>query len=237
MTSVVDAHSRLQYRNLMPLKPIATHKFAVLFVFLLGCLIYFPFAGEHGVPFSVFRVLIAVVILASVYAVSLRHGILLLALALAIPAMVEHTQLLRDYTGVLPLLNFALSFAFDVFIVVVMFRRVFTTGKPDAETIFGALCIYLLIGFSFASLYGLVSRVQPGSFYMNPLLNVRSTPNRFDFVYYSFATMTCLGATGIAPITDHARSVSIIEALVGLLYLAVLISRLMSAYQAYHRLP
>jgi hypothetical protein len=221
----------------MSLKTIATHKFALLFVFLLGCLIYFPFAGEHGVPFSVFRVLIAVVTLASVYVVTVRRGILLMALALAIPAVVEHTQLLRDYTGALPLINFALSFIFDVFIVVVMFRRVFTTAKPDAETIFGALCIYLLIGFSFASLYGLVFRLEPHAFYLDPVANVRTVPTRFDFVYYSFATMTALGPAGITPVSDHARSVSIIEALSGLLYLAVLISRLMSAYRANHSIP
>jgi hypothetical protein len=218
----------------MPLRPITTHKFAVLFVFLLGCLIYFPFAGEGGVPFSVFRVLILVVVLASVYALNLRHVTLILALTLAVPAGIEHTQLLRDYTGAVPLVNFALSFAFDLFIVVVMFHRVFTTTKPDAETVFGALCIYLLIGFSFASLYGLVSRLQPHAFYLNPLLNDHTAPTRFDLVYYSFATMTCLGPTGIAPISEHARSISIIEALVGLLYLAVLISRLMSAYRTYH---
>jgi Ion channel len=225
---VVDAPGHAVYRSHMSL---AKHKFLLLFLFLLGSLIYYPFAaGENGPAFYAFRLLSALVPLVTVYAVSLRRGLLFLALVLAIPALVEHSLLLHDYSGALPILNIALSFLFDAFIVVVIFRHVFANDKPNAETIFGALCIYLLIGFSFSSIYGLIARVQPHAFYMNPLTNLRTVPTRFDFVYYSFATMTALGPAGITPISDHARSVSIIESLVGLLYLAVLISRLMAAY-------
>jgi hypothetical protein len=49
-------------------------------------------------------------------------------------------------------------------------------------------------------------------------------------IYYSFGTMTCLGANGITAVSNQARSLSIIEAILGVLYLAVLISRLMGAH-------
>jgi hypothetical protein len=215
----------------MPPNSITGHKFLLLFLFLLASLIYYPFAGQQGPAFYAFRILGTVVTLASVYAVSLRRGLLLFGLLLAIPSVIEHTQLLRDYTGAIPVLTIAFSFVFDIFIVVAMFRPVFGTDKPNAETVFGALCIYLLIGFSFSSIYSLLNKVQPHAFYLNPLTNLHTAPDRFDFVYYSFATMTCLGAVGISPLSDHVRSVSIIEALVGLLYLAVMISRLMAAYR------
>jgi hypothetical protein len=57
-------------------------------------------------------------------------------------------------------------------------------------------------------------------------VNLHTIPDRFDFIYYSFGMMTQLGATGIAAVTDQARSISRIEAIPGQLYLAVLISRL-----------
>ena len=103
-------------------------------------------------------------------------------------------------------------------------------GQPNSETIFGALSIYLLIGFAFASVYGVVDLLQPHAFYLNLLTNIHGRPDRLDFIYFSFATMTSLGAAGITPVSGEARRVSVIEAVVGVLYLAVLISRLVGAY-------
>ena len=133
--------------------------------------------------------------------------------------------------GLLSILSIVLGFVFDVFIVAVIFCRVFGKEQPDSETIFGALCIYLLVGFAFASLYGMVAASQPQAFYLDPRTNLHAIPNRFDFIYYSFATMVSLGAAGITPVSAPARSLSVIEAIIGVLYLAVLIARLMDAYR------
>jgi len=166
-----------------------------------------------------------------VYAIRLRRTLLFVALLLAVPALLEHLRLRQPNAGFLSILNIVLSFVFDVFIVVVIFRRVFTNDQPNSETIFGALCIYLLLGFAFASIYGMMAAIQPKAFYLNPLTNLHAIPDRFDFIYYSFATITSLGAAGIIPVSAPARSLSVIEAVLGLLYLAVLIARLMDAYQ------
>jgi len=83
------------------------------------------------------------------------------------------------------------------------------------------VCIYLLVGFSFASIYGMLGAFQPNAFYLDPRLNLHTIPNRFDYVYYSFGTMTALGAAGINAVTPQARSISIVEAILGILYLAV----------------
>ncbi len=120
---------------------------------------------------------------------------------------------------------------FDVFVVVIIFRRVFTSQQPNSETVFGALCIYLLVGFSFASIYGMVATLDPKAFYLDPMTNLHAIPNRFDSVYYSFGTMTSLGAAGIIAVSGEARSFTVIETTLGVFYLAVLIARLISAYQ------
>ena len=113
----------------------------------------------------------------------------------------------------------------------VIFRHVFAKEQSNSETIFGALCIYLLVGFSFASAYGMVATFQPNAFYLDPRTNLHIVPDRFDFIYYSFGTMTSLGAAGITPVSPQARSVSVLKAILGVLYLAVLIARLMGAYR------
>ena len=207
------------------------HKFFLLFLLLLANLILYPYVQNGGFTYFAFRVIGGAGILLAVYAIRLRKTFLVVALLLAVPALAERIRLRQSDAGLLSIFNILLSFVFDLFIVVVIFRRVFVNERPDSEAIFGSLCIYLMLGFTFASLYGMVASIQPKAFYLDPLTNLHSIPNRFDFIYYSFATMTSLGAAGITPVSAPARALSVIEAILGVLYLAVLIARLMGGYR------
>jgi hypothetical protein len=220
----LPAHSKI-------IAMLSEHRFFVLFLFLLASLILYPYAQHSGFGYWAFRFVGSAVILVSVYAVSFRRTLVIFALALAIPALVQRLRLLRADASTLSVLNIVLSFAFDVFIVVIIFRRVFANERPNSETIFGAVSIYLLLGFSFAGIYGMVNTLQPNAFYLNPLVNWHTAPDRFDFIYYSFGTISTLGATGMTAVSPQARSVAVIEAILGILYLAVLISRLVGAYR------
>jgi hypothetical protein len=212
-------------------QPLTGHHFFLLFVFLLAILIFYPYVQNGGFGYFAFRVISIAGILIAVYAIRLRKTLLLVALVLAVPAVAQRLLPREPDAGLLSILSTVLSFVFDVFIVVVIFRRVFGMEQPNSETIFGALCIYLLVGFAFASLYGMVAAIQPKAFYLDPQTNLHTIPNRFDFIYYSFATMVSLGASGITAVSAPARSLSVIEAIIGVLYLAVLIARLMGAYR------
>jgi len=212
--------------------PLTGHKFFSLFLFLLAILVFYPYVQNGGFGYFAFRVVGSAGILMAVHAIRLRKTLLLVALVLAVPALLERLLLRRPDAGLLSILSIVLSFVFDVFIVVIMFHRVFgNDDQPNSETIFGALCIYLLVGFAFASLYGMVAAIQPKAFYLDPRTNLHAIPNEFDFIYYSFATMVSVGAAGITPVSAPSRSLSVIEAIIGVLYLAVLIARLMGAYR------
>lgn len=210
---------------------MAARKFLFLFLFLLGSLILYPFADSSRVGYYVFRVVSGAVILFCVYAVSMRRWVILAAAALAIPAFANRVFNLSVDASALSILNISLSFVFDAFVVVIIFRRVFAPGQPSAETIFGALCIYLLVGFAFTSIFGMISILNAHAFYLDPVVNHHPHADRFDFVYYSFATMSSVGAVGITPVSGEARSLTVIESVIGLLYLVVLISRLVAAYR------
>ncbi len=170
-------------------------------------------------------------ILFSVYAVSFRRGLVAVAVILAVPTLIHHNRILAAHPDAFTIVNIVLTFAFDLFIVVAIFRRIFTQARANTETIFGALCIYLLIGFGFASIYEMLALVQAHAFYLEPALNLHLIPDRLDFIYYSFTTMTCLGSNNMTAVSAQARSVTAIESLLGVLYVAVLIARLMSAYR------
>ena len=212
--------------------PVTGRKFFLLFLFLLSYLALFPYMGDTGTHYYyVFRLVSAAVTLMCVYAVSFRKGLILVALILAVPSIVVHTIVFRPMMAPAWVFNVILSFAFDVFIIVAIFRRVFVSEKPKAETIFGAVCIYLLIGFSFARLYAILAIIQPHAFYLDPAVNLHPVPVGFDFIYFSFGSMTTAGAAGIAAASPQVRSVSMIESVLAVLYIAVMIARLMGAYR------
>jgi uncharacterized membrane protein len=214
---------------------LAKHRFTLLFLFLLSTVIAYPYTEHSGFGSWAFRVLTALVIAMSVFVLSFRRGLLVVAILLAIPAGVQHILRPRLTPSFFPVFNLTLSFVFDIWIVVAIFRRVFADVEINSETIFGALCIYLMNGLSFASIYGLVFDMQANAFRLDPAVNTHVIPDRFDFIYYSFGMMTQLGAAGITAVTDQARSLSITQAILGQLYLAVLISRLVGAYRTRSR--
>jgi hypothetical protein len=210
---------------------VTGHRFFLLFVFLLATLILFPYAEASHFGSYAFRVIGSFTVVVSVYAAKIHRSLLILAIVLAIPAFFQRIVLPKVNADSFSIFNIVLSFVFDLVIVVVIFRRMFAAQQPTSETIFAALCIYLLVGFSFASVYGMVAAFQPNAFYLDPRANLHNVPDRFDFIYYSFGTMTSLGAAGITPVSSQARSFSILEAILGVLYLGVLIARLIAAYR------
>ncbi len=214
-----------------PWSSLTAHRFFLLFVFLLATLILFPYAEASHFGSYAFRVIGSFAILVSVYAANLHRSLLILAIALAIPALFERIVLPKVNSHSFYIFNILLTLVFDVVIVVVIFRHVLAAQQPTSETIFGALCLYLLVGFSFASVYGLVAAFQANAFYLDPHTNFHNSPDRFDLIYYSFCTMTSLGAAGITPVSPQARSFSILESILGILYLAVLITGLIGAYR------
>src|ERR1700761_9754951 len=168
--------------------PSAPPRFFLLFSFLLANLILYPFAEGTGIGYYLFRASGFAAVLLSVYAVSFRRTLFVVVLVLAPPAMIHHVFLKPDDASAFSTVNTVLSFAFDGLIILVLFRKVFARGQVNTETIYGALSIYLLIGFTFAGIYGLISAVMPKAFYLDPTLNTHPLLKRLDFVYSIFST-------------------------------------------------
>jgi hypothetical protein len=219
---------------LLHAKALAERKFLLLFLFLLAALLLYPYAESSAFGYYAFRVFGSVTIVFCVYAVNVRRSLVIAAIVLAIPTFLQRILGLGVNPGAIPIANIVLSFAFDLLIVVVIFRRVFVPGQTTSERIFGALSMYLLMGFAFASVYAALTFVQSRAFYLDPALNTHLCPDRLDLIYYSFATMTCVGALGISPVSGEARCLTVIEAIIGVLYLAVLISRLGRSLSSSH---
>jgi Ion channel len=208
----------------------AKYRYLFLFLVLLGTLLLYPYAGDNGLRFIWFRVLGVGLTVLSVYAVSFRRSTLVFAAILAVPAVLTRVIVPKHEVGTLTLIAIMCTFAFDVFVLVTIFRRIFRFERVTSSTIFGALCIYLLLGFAFMNLYLFLAKLQPAAFYLVPGVNTHKVVEYSDLIYFSFGSMTSLGSSGIIPVTPQVRSLMIVEAILGLLYLAVLVSRLVGMY-------
>jgi Ion channel len=87
------------------------------------------------------------------------------------------------------------------------------------HTMFGVLCIYLLIGSLYALIYGIAGDLESGSFFDS---GINATIS--DYLYFSFATLTTVGYGDLTTATDLGRSLAIAEALIGQIYLVTVVA-------------
>jgi hypothetical protein len=127
---------------------------------------------------------------------------------------------------------YCIHIIFMSFIAVNILSTTYKCKVVNRGVIHGALVVYLMIGLSWGFIYGLVECLHPGSFAnVSPILTFGHRP----FVYFSFVTLTTLGFGDITPITAVARSLAILEAIIGQLYLIVNVSWLVGLYVAQTR--
>ncbi len=98
----------------------------------------------------------------------------------------------------------------------------------DANRLTGAVCVYLLLGVSIGLLNILVYKFAPDAF--RGLSGDSTQWHGLDLLYYSFVTMTTLGYGDITPVAPMAKALAYLAAVVGQLYVAILIGALVGLY-------
>ncbi len=114
--------------------------------------------------------------------------------------------------------------------IIELFKEILRTKVIDAHIISGAISIYILIGVFWYLLYMFLLMIDPDSFTFNlPHTNKLS----IDMLYFSFTTLTTLGYGDITPTSYTAKMWAMTEAMVGVMFLAVMIGRLISHFNSH----
>lgn len=120
-------------------------------------------------------------------------------------------------------------YAFNVcFLAYATYAVLYSIGKHNqitADTLFGAICGYFFLGFTWAYVYLFLATLYPNSFSHQAITHSFHESTQ-HFYYYSFTTMTTSAFGDILPVTNIARTLSWLEAIAGQAYLAVWISQL-----------
>ncbi|HTG81584.1 MAG TPA: potassium channel family protein [Geobacteraceae bacterium] len=121
------------------------------------------------------------------------------------------------------------SLIFMVLLTMGTLYKVFMDDKPvTGHRILGAIAAYLLFGITWSILYGLLDQLLPHAFSISSVTGDYNPERQEEIVYFSFVTLTTLGYGDITPTHDASRMFAVMEALLGQLYPATLLARLVS---------
>ena len=124
------------------------------------------------------------------------------------------------------------SVLFFLFITGTIMDHILRSEEVSADTLYGAVCVYLLLGLLWASIYGFLEYISPGIIFVTNNADVVTNLTSNEIIYYSYTTLTTLGYGDITSLTPEGRIVSVLEAIVGQLFLAFLVARLVATYTA-----
>lgn len=198
-----------------------------LFVTLLALIAtsHFVDAKEYGI---LVRYMVgSLVMLAAVAAVGRSVLSFVVVLALAGPAL--GLRWLSNDLNSPPLFDLALRFDAAVYAATIflLLRYVFDREVLTTDRLWGAASAYLMIGVFWGSLYAIIDHEIPSSFAIRGAIQPLQL---LDLLYFSFGTLTTSGYGDVLPQTPIARTASMIEGIVGQLFIAILIARLVGVY-------
>jgi len=206
-----------------------------LLLALLALLVLYP-TVQSGRGAAVFvQLLHAGTLLGGVYAVSDTRRHIYTALLIAIPqvivAVIAHAiEPGHPARTSATALELGLLIVFYVYAISQVLAYTMRGRRVTGDKISGVISGYLMLGLAWAFLYSLIEILAPGSMSFSTGTAPDDPHRMLDLIYFSFATITTLGYGDITPLTDRARSLALLEAVTGVLYIAVMVSSLVSAY-------
>lgn len=195
-------------------------------------LILYPILEGDAIRLFILNILMSAIVLFGIFAVSYGKKTVVTGLAFGLPWFI--LTWLSLFISSTPLILILLSNVFLIFFLsftaIVILLFVIRSKEISADFLYGAVSVYLLIGGTWSTIYTFLEAVQPGSFVIDSTYNIDGIVNWSDLLYYSYATLTTLGYGDVIPVTSHARSLAVIEAIIGVMYLATIISRLVGLF-------
>jgi Ion channel len=229
MSEIAQAkESTRQLPRRLGLRRVSTVELLVALALLF---FFFPFVEEVKGGDIIVSILLSLVLVFSVFAVADRKRVFYIALVLAIPAIAGRWISHFRPDLVPPPVFLIAGLILIVFVVANLLRFVLCAPSVDVEVLCASISAYVMLGLIWTIAYWLVDQLTPGAFAFNTSIGTHSMSG-FNAFYFSFVTLSTVGYGDITPVSKIARMLAALEAMTGLLYVAVLIARLVSLYSS-----
>jgi hypothetical protein len=201
-------------------------RFVFLFGALLILLIIAPILEFSNFSRELLSIITSLILIFGVYAALHESRVLLgSAVVLAIANLFTIWWEYASWSIDAALIHYACLFIFFSFIIVIIFKDITKERSITHNVIYGAVSIYLLLAFIWGLMFTVLFILDHNSF-RNVIIPVDSHFSPVPFWYVSFLTITTLGYYNTSPASDLARSLAMIEAVIGQLYLVLQVSLL-----------
>lgn len=212
-------------------RQMTRHKFTFLLAALVLLLIIAPLVEDTSAGAALFTIGITAVFITGVIANREQRWIFRAALAVAFFAIPISWAALFASSSPLDLGQYVIVILFCGMTAAMILVAVMRQYMATAQAVVGAICVYLLIGLTWAMIYSAIEYVEdePFAFPEHRWKDVGVKHTAFSqLTYFSFVTMSTLGYGDITPRTALAETACWMQAIVGQLYIAILIARLIS---------
>ncbi|MBA3722701.1 MAG: two pore domain potassium channel family protein [Parachlamydiaceae bacterium] len=223
-------------RKIIEKFPFSLKGFVGIFTAVMFLFIIMPVFMDNFYAFLGYQFCFVLTILSTIYVLRNSRKILFWGIALVFPYMLF--VLLGLFQNSLILLAIGYIF-FCIYIAGAIFllsKEVIEVPFIDTNIIFGVITIYFLAGIFWGKLYFVVDTFHPGSFggiiKLNPSDTIQAGYlNQYDLLYYSYTVLTTLGLGDISPIHHLAKSLTVLEAMFGQLFLATVIAKIVAFWK------
>ena len=214
------------------LQRLSDQRHLTLLVFILLLFVLGPVATSLRYGVLIFNLIGAGVLMAATYALSRKgrsifiSATILSAISIALTCWVlyggSHLAAILSHCSIIVLVG--------LFVVTIL-GDVLREEKITADKIHAAICVYLLIGYGWSFAYSVLDELEPDAFAIpTPVESGDYAAQVTQFRYFSFVTLTTMGYGDIVPRSNAARTMVILEAVVGQLYLVALVGRLVGLH-------
>jgi Ion channel len=201
----------------------ATHSYRVVLLLVAVIFVFASVAGDAAWTGSVLLLLAAVTLATAIWTSGLGNlhsraviAVLAGAAALAVATLFWNHATMAGIVGLLTALLFLGT-------IVAIAIGVVDQNEINAQSVTGAICIYLLFGILFVFVYGAIAALGSGDFFAQGTDGTRALR-----LYFSFVTLATLGYGDYTPSGDLGHSLAVVEALTGQLYLVTVLALLVS---------
>lgn len=202
-------------------------RFSSLLIFIILMIVVGPLFQEFVQLRILMDILWSAIFVSAIYAVSQKKRHIVIAVLLALPMLGSiWTKYFVQYKALL-VVGSLCGAAFFLFAIIQMLIFIYSHKEVTRDLIVGAAVVYLFMALMWTFIFVVVETLHPGSFNLPEGQGFEATR---QFVYYSFVTLTTLGYGDITPISSLARSLCILEAVIGQLYLVVQVAWLVGIH-------
>lgn len=207
---------------------------AVLLAVQLFAVLLYPFMDTSPIGRAFLATIGLLVLFLAVRAVQATSALTWISVLLGLPIVVlTFLEVVDPLNATVVLLNSILHAVFYFYTTIALIRYMFLDRIVTRDELWATGATFTVVAWAFAYAFMAVQILWPGSF---SGLNGDTGPfTWFELLFLSFTNLTSVGLSDIVPVLPQARSWVMIEQFAGVLYVALVISRIVGLTIARHR--